>query len=331
MKLFIPGAGMKVSHILNFKEIPDVTKVIISDIYPWTYGTFVADASYILPRFDAPEFFKEFYAVYEKERFDVCIPMHDSCLYLFNKNRESLLKQPFKLAMNPKETVDLVSDKLMTYRFFVENDIPTAELYTIDDFMGLGTYSFPYYIKPRYIYLRGTERQVYMKIEDSYDMEYALRRIKGNEEEFVVQEFLSGTEINVDFFCDDSGRVKSIVPLKRLGMGISRGITQGEIIFDDSFDPYVLKITELVRFWGANQVQLYVSDDNTFKFVELNGRFSGSSIMVKEAGVNYFYYFVKLLRGEEIEIREKPRYLQMSCWEKPFFFDRSRIRAASDV
>ncbi len=47
--------------------------------------------------------------------------------------------------MNPKETVDLVSDKFMTYRFFVENDIPTAELYTIDDFMRLGTYSFPYY------------------------------------------------------------------------------------------------------------------------------------------------------------------------------------------
>ncbi len=88
MKLFIPGAGGKVHHILNFQEHPDVEKVIISDIYPWTYGTFVADVAYQVPRFDDPTFFEVFDRIYQKERFDVCLPINDFSLYLFASQRE---------------------------------------------------------------------------------------------------------------------------------------------------------------------------------------------------------------------------------------------------
>ena len=90
MKLFIPGAGGKVNHILNFQEHPDVEKVIISDIYPWTYGTFVADVAYQVPRFDDPTFFEVFDRIYQKERFDVCLPINDFSLYLFASHRENL-------------------------------------------------------------------------------------------------------------------------------------------------------------------------------------------------------------------------------------------------
>ena len=55
MKIFIPGAGAKVHHIQNFREIPGVDEVIISDIYPWAYGNFVADRTYQLPLFEDPE------------------------------------------------------------------------------------------------------------------------------------------------------------------------------------------------------------------------------------------------------------------------------------
>jgi len=325
MKIFIPAAGGKVLHIMNFQEVDEVERVIISEIDPWAYGNFVADASYLLPRFDEENFFEAFDRLYEKEMFDVCIPIHDVSLHLFSKERSRFSSYPFKLAINPEETINIVSDKLATYRFFIEHDIPTAKVFTIEEFMQLDSYSFPYYIKPRYIYMRGTKRQLYMLIEDEPDIEYVSKKIRGNEKEYVVQQYLSGTEINIDFFCDSHGEVKIIVPLKRLGMGISRGITRGEIIFTDRFNEYVHRIARNMRLWGANNVQVYIESDGSLSFTEINGRFSGSSVLVKEAGVNFFYYFIKLLKGEEIEIHEKPSYLKMCSWEKPFFFIDSKV------
>jgi carbamoyl-phosphate synthase large subunit len=320
MKIFIPGAGGKISHILNFQELSDVKKVIISESDPWAYGNFVADTSYLLPRFDDSNFLSSFEKVFDKERFDVCIPIHDVSLYLFSKNRDFFQSFPFNLAINPKETIDIVADKLLTYDFFIKNDIPTADVYTIDHFLNLKTHSFPYYVKPRYIYLRGSHKQLYMKIEDNADVEYMMKKIKGTEKEFVIQEYLEGTEINIDFFCDSQGNVKSIIPLIRHAMGASRGISRGEIIFNTKYDSYVIKIAQKLKFWGANNVQLYVDKNNNHIFTEINGRFSGSSVLVKEAGVNFFHYFVQLLKGEDIEITEKPKYLNMCCWEKPFYF-----------
>jgi carbamoylphosphate synthase large subunit len=192
--------------------------------------------------------------------------------------------------------------------------------------MSMNSYEFPYFIKPRYIYIRGTERQLFMKLGDQADLDYALRKISGYEDSFVIQRFLDGTEINIDFFCDANGQVKSIVPLKRLAMGITRGITRGEIVLDNRFDKYVTAMAEKMKFFGANQTQAYVDDDDNVVFTEINGRFSGSSVFVKEAGVDYYHYFVELLLGKDIEIKEKPEYLHMTCWDKPFYYSKSVVK-----
>jgi carbamoyl-phosphate synthase large subunit len=326
MKIFIPAAGGKILHIRNFMEVPEVERVIISEADPWVYGNFVADASYLVPRFEDPGFFDSIKRMYEKDNFDFCVPIHDVSLYLFSKHRDVFEDYPFRIAINTKETIEIVADKLATYEFFLDNDIPTAKVYTVDDFLSLKEYAFPYYIKPRYIYIRGTKKQLYMKMEDHDDIEYALRKVRGSEREFVVQDFLDGTEINIDFFCNAKGEAISIVPLRRLGMGASRGITRGDIVFDNRYDPYIHRITKVLSLWGANNVQAYVDGDGNMKFTEINGRFSGSSVLVKEAGVNFFYYFAQLLLDREVEITDKPVPLKMNSWEKPFFFTEQKIR-----
>jgi carbamoylphosphate synthase large subunit len=173
--------------------------------------------------------------------------------------------------------------------------------------------------------MRGSGKELYAKIEDYFDIEYYTRKIKGNEDKFIIQDYLEGTEINIDFFCDNSGKVQSINPLKRLAMGVSRGITRGEIIFENIFDPHINKLVKLLQFWGANNVQAYLDRDRNIRFTEINARFSGSSVLVKEAGVNYFRYFIKLLKGEEVVIRERAKKIEMMSWEKPFFFEDSKI------
>lgn len=56
-----------------------------------------------------------------------------------------------------------------------------------------------------------------------------------------------------------------------------------------------------MKLWGADNAQAYVDRKGEVWFTEINGRFSGSSVLVREAGVDYFRYFVRLLRGEPVE------------------------------
>ena len=69
-----------------------------------------------------------------------------------------------------------------------------------------------------------------------------------------------------------------------------------------------------------------MDENENLTFTEINGRFSGSSIFVKEAGVNFFHYFIELLKGNPFEINEKSRYLRMTSWEKPFFFTKTKAK-----
>jgi len=325
MKIFIPGAGGKAQHIANFQELLAISEVITSDTHPWNYGNFVADRSYLLPPFASDEFWPEFEKVFAKEQFDVCLPLHDASLVLFSESRERLARFPFKLAMNQRKTINLIADKLATFNLFHEMGMQSPRMYTIDSFLSQPQRRFPYYLKPRFIHLRGTAAQLFMKIDDEDDLDYVLRKIRPRFADYVIQEFVEGTEINVDFFCDDAGVVQSVVPLKRQGMGTSRGITRGEILFDERFEQQVRMVAQRVQFWGANQIQAFLTDDGEIHWIEINGRFSGSSVFVKEAGVNFFKYFVDLLQGNPIEIKETPRKLKMNCWEKPFFYTESPI------
>jgi len=304
-----------------------VSRVIISDVYPWSYGAFVADAAYQTPPFSAPEFLDALDGIYRRDPFDVCIPIHDASLRLFSDLQTGTRRYPFILAMNPPETVDVIADKVRTYEFCVSHDLPTLRLWTLHDFLALGQYAYPYYLKPRHINLRGTSRALFMAIEDAHDLTYATEKLRGREADFVVQEHATGAAINADFFCDREGTVKSVVAVKRLAMGASRGISRGEILFDSGLRPYVERIAAHLKLWGANQVQFYVDGDGQPKILEINGRFSGSSAFVKAAGVNYFEYFIKLLRGEHFDILEEPAPLNMTSWESPHFYAESALQA----
>lgn len=324
MKILLPGAGNKIIHIMNFKELKEVEKVIITDIYPWTYGGIIADSAYIVPRFNHPDFLKSIFDIYKKEKFDYIFPIHDFSLYIFSKNREYLSKMPYNVIMNDKDVVDLVSDKLETYKFFSKNKIKTPNTYIFNNFINDDIkYKFPYYIKPRYINMRGTSQQFFMKIEDLNDLKYVMNKIRLNRDKYIIQKYISGYEVNVDFFCDIYGKLQSVVSLYRQDMTKGRGISRGEIFFDNKINKIIERLSKKIKFIGPNQVQLYITEGDEYILTEINGRFSGSTILLKEAGVNYFYYFIKMIIGEKIIIREQPKKIKMNTWDVPFFYTKS--------
>ena len=199
MKLFIPGAGGKVQHILNFQSVQEVSEVVISDINDWSPGNFSADKGYLLPPFQEPDFMSKFIDLDNDEKFDLCIPLHDASLSLFSKFR-NIIRCP--LLINNSESIDIISDKMKTFAFFKELGLNTPETILVEDFDVKFALSKQFYIKPKKIHLRGTEKQFFHAINDEIDAQYAKSKTVNDSTEYVVQDLIEGEEINIDFFCD---------------------------------------------------------------------------------------------------------------------------------
>ena len=325
MKVFVPGCGARVIPVL--KETPGVSEVITSQLSPDAYGNFLADRSYQLPRFDDPEFIDRFLRVYERERFDVCLPAHDAALVVFSRNRSRFEDLDFQLAMNSAEVIEVVGDKIAMTRYLAECGLPTLETVTLDDFVAKRPFEFPCYLKPRFIEMRDSPSGIYVELTNSEDLERSLAKITDDLSRYVVQPFVEGTEYNIDFFCDGDGEVRSVVALKRLSMNAGRAIANGEIVLEDGFTRHVEAATKKLRFWGPAQLQMYRTQAGGEVFTEINARLSGSSVFVRAAGVDYFRHLMALLEGKAVDVPETARLMRMGVTEIPYFYEESPMRS----
>lgn len=315
MKLLIPGGGPRT--IPYFKTTQGVREVITSQLSLSAPGAFLADRAYVLPRFDDPDFMDRFESLYEKEKFDACVPVLDSALWVFARNVERVSGKPFLLAMSPPETIHLATDKLNLADHFRRIGLPIPDTSTVSAYLARPW--FPAFLKPRYPTMRDFGKAVYCRIDEEAGLTNALDQIQGREEAFVIQRLLEGEEINLDFFCDGAGQVQSVVPVARRSMTDRRAIGMGEILTDSGLGEIAWELVERLAastpIWGPAQLQLFRAPSGEIRCTEINVRLTGSSPLVRAAGVDYYRHLVRLIQGEKIEIPERARPWHMMAME----------------
>jgi carbamoyl-phosphate synthase large subunit len=323
VRILLPGAGAKSEHVTAFRAQSGVTAVVITDLDAWAPANFVADRSYLLPPFRHPACLEHLLRLCRVEEIDVTIPIHDASLRMISENRQRFVDLSVRLGISAPETIELASDKIAVHRFFEHHGVPTPGTWTLEQYLHQRQPCLPSYLKPRWIEMRGTPTGLYAQIDSRAELERIAVRLQGHEQDYVVQPLLRGTEINIDFFTDADGEPLAIVPVRRLAMGASRGIIRGETAPELDFEPWVSRIIRGTRFWGANQIQVFVCDDGELRFTEINPRFSGSSVLVRAAGADFFTASVALLRGEAPVFAAPIRHLRMTTRAEPIFYEES--------
>lgn len=307
------------------KSTPGVSGVIVSLDDPFGAGAFLADRAYLLPRFDEPGFAEGVMSIYEHERFDACLPVLDSALLFFARNRDGFRGAPFRIATCEPDVIELACDKMRLLRFLEGLGLPVPATRTFADYLGASAHPLPCFLKPRYPEDRDFGRAVYKRLDDAGEVGYWAKKLTDCLDRYLVQPLLDGRELNIDFFCDASGEVRATVVVHRSQSEPGAALSRGEIVSGDHFAGQVRAVAGAVRLWGANQLQAFVSPDGAIVFTELNVRLTGDSPFVKAAGMDYFEGTVRLLRGEDVSFPEKPRALRMIQWDQPCFFEASPV------
>lgn len=310
------------------KAAPGVGEVIVSLDDTFGAGAFLADRAYLLPRFNEPGFAEGVISIYEHDRFDACVPVLDSALLFFARNRDRFRDAPFSVAMCDPEAVELACDKVRLLRFLESCGLRVPTTQTFAEYLGAPAQAPPCFLKPRYPEDRDFGRAVYAGLEDTADVEYWATKLACVLDRYLVQPRLSGDELNIDFFCDASGDVRATVVLRRIAGEPGCALSRGQIVPGDSFADSVRAVAGSIRLWGANQLQAMVSPDGTFCITELNVRLTADSPFVQAAGMDYFEATVRLLRGQPISFPEGPRPLCLTQWDHAHFFGESPIMPA---
>ncbi|CAN1209704.1 ATP-grasp domain-containing protein [Tumidithrix helvetica PCC 7403] len=327
MKILIPTAGNRSLLISAFREQKQVEEVITTEIDELAPGNYSAHRSYHVPRSTDPRFLEVLENICQDENIKLLVPLADLDLVRFTQERERFAKLGVKVLAVPERTLNLSMDKLQTFYLFRQLGIPTPHTMTLAEAQqGLNLVKYPVYLKPRYAGMKNSPRYFFKLLDDVEDLEYYCRKLKGQEEDYLLQDpLMQGREINVDFFVQD-GELKRLVPLYRLKAGDGGGIIRGKTIpCDRRIREYVEKLVSELEFYGATNIQLFAFEDGSLLVTEINPRFSNSSaLVVRPAGVDFFDLTLKMLQNETISPEfDNYRMIAVTSCYQPILVDKS--------
>jgi carbamoyl-phosphate synthase large subunit len=175
--------------------------------------------------------------------------------------------------------------------------------------------NFPVFVKPTYG--RGSRGIRVINSLKEFEAYLLLDGYKANE--VIVQDNIQGTEYTVGVLSNNMNQILSISSKKVIS---KKGITiQAVTENNESIEDVVLKINEKLKPCGPYNVQLFIDNNNRIKIFEINPRFSTTSIMSYEGGVNEIDLF-DIMYGKTNNsnfVRPKAGITLRRSWKNNFY------------
>lgn len=260
-------------------------EVIGLDSNPLSFGLFLLKRSYVVPEGDDPNFIKEIIKIIDEERPDAILSGPESELIPLSRNKKIIEAKGTRLLCPDYEYIECCADKIKINKVFEDIGIPAPEAFDLD------AVKFPCLIKPRF----GRGSSDIYRADNKKELDFYIKKVA----EPVIQEFVYGDEYTVDILADKEGNVLSAVP--RLRIRTESGISvKGKTIYDKEIIDYCVKIAKALRLFGPSCVQC-IRNKNGVKFIEVNTRFGGGSVLSIKADPTIIPNLIRLVKGEKIE------------------------------
>ncbi|MDP3396783.1 MAG: ATP-grasp domain-containing protein [Methanoregula sp.] len=320
--LISPAGGQAISGIIEYfkKNGYAVTGI---DSNPNAIGKFFCDRFCTVPRVQDSGYREAVLDIVSGENIDLFISWLDPEIQFWNelffrdKIPESV-KGCF--ALNFRRDLQFLYDKYSLCKLLEKNAVRTPETKLLSslnpDRDGKTSLPFPVVVKPRIGF--GSREMYIAKTHEDLSCHFRkLIQCNVSPENFLIQEFIPGTEYTIDFFAT-GGQIDNLVVRNRLEQ---RGVSlRGEIIFDDTIETIVRKTCKVLELDGLNNLQL-IKKENTCFVTDINLRPSGTIIFSIEAGIDMLRNVMERSQGMEITRFGKPRSLRMIRYLREHYYE----------
>ena len=291
--------GRRVSLVQHFRKVlSDLElegKLVGADMLLSAPAIHVVDKKYQVCRVTDENYIPQLLDICEKEAIDLLIPLIDTELLILAENKERFKEVRTTALISDPDAIRITMDKYNTHKFLTEKSFDAPEVIDVDGALGRDDIEYPLLVKPA----RGSASIGVTKIESKEDLEYFKDKIPNP----ILQEYLDGYEHTLDVLVDFDGKVRCVVPRKRLEVRAGE-VSKGMTVKDNRIIAIGKRVVEALKgALGPITVQGFLTGDGKFKLTEINPRFGGGHPLAIAAGADYPRWIIEMMLGRDPEIK----------------------------
>jgi carbamoyl-phosphate synthase large subunit len=283
LTVLVLGVGGNVSQgILKALAVGNLPcRVIAACVSQFALGLYAADRAYLSPYADDPDFFPWLIDTCRAEGVRAVLSGVEPVLMVLAERKEELEKKTGAVCIvSDLDQYSIGADKLATCQWLERNGLRFPKYAASEDEEALTTlaseYGYPLIAKSRF----GKGAREMIRVGNQRDLGL-VRSLEG----YVVQEHIgdSDSEYTAGCFCDDNGRVRGVIVMRRsLMYGTTMWAEVGEF---PEIREEAARIAQALRPRGPCNVQLRLTRSGAVCF-EINVRFSGTTPVRVRLGFN---------------------------------------------
>lgn len=295
MNIFFPSGGRRVELINVFKKKVKALsgKIVVGDIVNSSPALYVADRSYLLPKYDSVECYEVLKKIYNNEKIDLIIPLLDYELDYYVKNYNKLLNDGLNVMMSNPQSMAVFRNKKRTNEALKKIGVPVPEQYGIKS----KKIKYPLIIKP----VVGSAGMRVNIVKNSTDLRIIINQIGKDklDNEFIIEEFVKGKEVTSDVLIDFKGNIKAISQRERIKV---RGgeVERARIVDYPDVKRYIEVVFNSISGIGVLNIQCFLSSTGP-KFTEINARFGGGYPLSYMAGCDFPEAVINMYSNKKIK------------------------------
>ena len=240
-------------------------------------------------------YLKQLLGIVKSEKIKLLVPTVDLDLKLLAQNRGQFEKLGCFVLISSPGVIDICQDKRKTFRFLSGNGFDTPVTMSGRKALSDNRLKFPCFLKPWDGYAgRGTA-----VVKNRRELEFHVKKIPN----CIVQRFVEGDEYTCDVYVDFDGRVRCVVPRKRLEVR-SGEVSKGQVVKDmHIMEEAAAAVEALGAGPGVITLQLIKNGGDKVQIIEINPRFGGGAPLSIEAGANFPRWILQELMGKKPRIK----------------------------
>ena len=294
MNILFCSAGRRVELLKDFrKSMDEDDRIIAADLSRLAPALYVADAHYLVPRIDAPDYLDTILDICRRENINAVTTLIDPEIELLAKNRARFEEIGVEVLAPYAETAELCFDKFKMYQYLTAHGVPTPD--TWGDYASAmaavenGSLAFPVFVKPR----TGSGSVGARRVQDAD----TLKALCEADSSLIIQRLMHG-DLDADVYIDTiSHKAVSAFSKRKLETKIG-GASKTISIKDEKLFDFIRRITELLKFNGPVDMDFFYQD-GTYYLSEVNPRFGGAYLHAYGAGVDFIKLIKNNLNGME--------------------------------
>lgn len=297
-----PGPGIPVIRALKESELFNVRIIGLSyeSLEPGLYMHNLVDKSYTipLPSAGASVLFDRITYISNKENLDIIIPNFDAELHNFIRLAPALKQQLNIATFLPTQEQFESRHKSVLFEFGEKNKVkvPFAKMiFSASEIHDLqNEFTYPLVIKGKYY-----DASIAATPEQAVNYFYKISAKWGLP--ILVQEFVSGNEVNVTAIGDGMGNCIGAVSMRKLYI-TDKGKAWAGVTLDDE---QLINITNRVignsKWRGGCELEFIKTKNNEYYLLEMNPRFPAWVYLAVGSGQNHPEALVQLALGESVK------------------------------